>query len=205
MKKFLIATMAAISIILTPAAEGKLNRSQIETQAQSTDYAILLKRFNAGEQLTEAEYATVYYGSALQPGFIAGRQYADIAEIYASGDMGKTLRRCEESLNTDPTNLGLLFKAFAASTLSTDESVKAKAESYRTRINGICDAIFASGTGVTESSPYVVIRPSDIDEFMVKYLQPTAVTGRARIGALDAAKVTFEGVDDEVILYFGQF
>lgn len=208
-KHFVIAAIAAVFSLSTSgnvSAAGKLpDRTTFASQTTPTAYATLLQRFKAGEPLTEAEYTTVYYGSALQPGFKADSKYADIADIYASGDMSRTLRRCEEALATDPTNLSLLFKAFAASTLSTDEASKAKAESYRSRINGICDAIFASGTGVTESNPYIVIRPSDIEEFIIKYLQPTSVTGRARIGAQDAVKVTFEGVPDEVILYFGQF
>lgn len=209
MKHLAIAAIAAaltLSTSVNAIAGGKLpERSTFASQTTPSAYAQLLQRFQAGEPLTKAEYTTVYYGSALQPGFSADKQYADIAEIYASGDLTKALRRCEEALATDPTNLALLFKAYAASKLSADESVKSKADGYVNRINGICDAILDSGSGVTDMSPYMVIRPTDVNEFLVKFLQPTSVNGRARVGNLDAVKVTLDGVPDEVIFYFGQF
>ena len=51
----------------------------------------------------------------------------------------------------------------------------------------------------------MLIRPSDTDEFLVKYMQPAGILGRARIGQTEAIKVRLDGVADDVILYFSIF
>lgn len=209
MKKLFSAATAAFLIIAAPTTQATesqtIDRDAIETTAKSDDYASLLRHFTDGEQLTPDEIATVYYGSVFQPGFNADMQYPSLTAAYAAGEMTKALRLCEEALAKDPTNLSLLFKAYAAARSSTDATVNTKATIFQNRIIGICDAIFASGSGVTETSPYTVIRPSDIDDFLIKYIQPTAVKGRARISDLDAVKVTLDGLTDDVILYFATF
>ncbi len=62
-----------------------------------------------------------------------------------------------------------------------------------------------SGSGVADASPYQVIRRSDINEFLVKYMQPKNVVGQSQIGQLTAIKASFDGIPDDVILYFGIF
>lgn len=209
MKKIILsAAIAIISVFAatTVSAENaKPDRQAIQTQIANGKYTQLLEKFKSGQQLTAEEAATVYYGSALQPGFNAERQYTAMLEAYQSGNTEKAFKLCEDALAKDPTNLGVLFKAYASAVSSKDATTKAKAPVMQTRLLAICDAIFASGTGVQETSPYVVIRPADIEEFIVKYMQPQSIEGRAKIGDLNAAKVRLEGIDDDVILYFATF
>lgn len=207
MKKLILAALTAMAIVAAPAttAQKKADRATVASELSQSDYATLLKKYRSPEPLDADQYRIIYYGAALQPGFDADKQYTDVNSAYASGDMATTLKLCEKALASDPTNLALLFKAYVAASTSADESTKAKAPEFQNRILGLCDAIFSSGNGVTEESPYVVTRKSDIDEFLVKYMQPEAVTGRAQIGNLEAAKVRFNGIADDVILYFSIF
>jgi len=209
MKKIILsAAIAIISVFATAtvsAENTKPDRQTIQMQISNGKYTRLLEKFKAGQQLSAEEAAAVYYGSALQPGFNAEKQYTAMLEAYHSGNTEKAFKLCEDALAKDPTNLGVLFKAYASAVSSKDATTKAKAPVMQTRLLAICDAIFSSGTGVQETSPYVVIRPADIEEFLVKYMQPISIEGRAKIGDLNAAKVRLEGIDDDVILYFATF
>ncbi len=210
MKKIILsAAIAIISVFATTmtvsAENAKPDKLTIQTQIANGNYARLMEKFKSGQQLTAEEAATIYYGSALQPGFNAEKQYPAMLEAYNSGNTEKAFKLCEEALAKDPTNLGVLFKAYASAVSSNDAATKAKAPVMQTRLLAICDVIFASGTGVQETSPFVVIRPADIEEFLVKYMQPQSIEGRANIGDLVAAKVRLEGIADDVILYFATF
>lgn len=211
MKKIILsAAIAIISVFATTTAavsaeNAKPDKLTIQTQIANGNYARLMEKFKSGQQLTAEEAATIYYGSALQPGFNAEKQYTAMLEAYNSGNTEKAFKLCEEALEKDPTNLGVLFKAYASAVSSKDAATKAKAPVMQTRLLAICDAIFASGTGVRETSPYVVIRPADIEEFLVKYMQPQSIEGHANVGELFAAKVRLEGIEDDVILYFATF
>lgn len=203
MKKLILTALTALAIIAAPTSEARdTDRNTIASELKQTDYASLLKKYQAAEALDAGQYRTLYYGAALQPGFAADRQYTAIDNAYAASDMATTLRLCEEALASDPTNLALLFKAYVAAATSSDPAAKAKATTFQNHILGLCDAIFSSADGVTETSPYVVTRKSDIDEFLLKYIQPETVVGRARIGNLEAAKVRINGINDDVIFYF---
>lgn len=195
--------MSGAAAAQTPASQ--LKRDEVASECSGGRYAALLERFTAGQQLSPAETATVYYGSAFQDGFDAGRQYPGVLAAFSGKNYAEALRLCEEALANDPTNLTLLFKAYAAASGAGTAEAQAKATKFQTRLLSICDAIMESGTGVTDASPLVVVRPGDIDEFVVKYMQPLSVTGHAKLGSLDAVKVKFDRIPDEVILYFAQF
>ncbi len=180
------------------------DRNKISAVSRDT-YKTLLEKFVDGRTLTGDDMAVVYYGAALQPGFNADRRYTALLSAYDAGDMAKVYTLVTEALKSDPTNLMLLFKAYASASVSTDSAIKALAPKYQTRLLQVCDLILNSGLGVSESSPYLVIRPSDRDEFVAKYLQPVAVEGQARIGSLDAVKLKLENIPDDVILYFSTF
>lgn len=209
MKRIILAAVAALAIAATPTpAPAQANgpqRPDRESIAAADNYKELLKDFEAGKNLSAADMATVYYGAALQPGFNADRDYAAVMAAYNSGDMKRAFTLAKEALASDPTNLSLLFKAYASATASSDPDVKSQAEIYQNRLLGICDAIMNSGTGVTETSPCLVIRRSDINDFLVKYMQPSQILGQAQISNLTAIKVRFDSIADDVILYFGIF
>ena len=206
MKQILIAAIVALSSALLPAANAATpDRATLSQQVKSGQYATLLERFKAGQTLTAEEASTVYYGSALQPGFKSDKKYDRMLATFNSGDMDGAFRLCEEGLKSDPTNLSLLFKAYAAAMASKDGAIKTKAPKMQSRLLAICDVIFNSGNGVSENSPYLVIRPSDTEEFLVKYLQPSSIEGRATVGELSAAKVKMDNIADEVIFYFSIF
>lgn len=209
MKKFFLAAAITLTALFATApqsaAAGKADRAAIRAAMSKADYASILQRFNAGEALTPSEAGILYYGSALQPGFNASKKYTEINEVYNAGATDKAFRLCEKALATDPTNLALLFKAYASAAVSKDASLKSQAPKIQTRILTICDVIFESDKGVTDYSPFVVIRPSDIEEFVVKYIQPEKVIGHAKIDNLDAYKVDLKGNNNETILYFSIF
>lgn len=206
MKKIFIAAIVALSTLLTSAAYAATpNRETIAQQVKSGQYATLLERYKSGQTLTGDEAATLYFGSALQPGFQPDRKFDKMLAAFNNGETDHAFRLCEEGLATDPTNLTLLFKAYAAAMTSKDQSIKAKAPKMQSRLLTVCDAIFNSGAGVADNSPYQVIRPADIEEFLVKYIQPASIEGRANINDLTAAKVKLDGIADDVILYFSTF
>ncbi len=188
----LIATLAiALGSILSCAA----------ISPDMADYQNRLQRFRSGAVMTEPEVATVYYGTALQPGFNSVTEHTALEQAYSTGDMQRALTLSRQILEKDPTDLSALFKAYAAATATKDPGAPA----LHTQLLQICDAIFHSGKGVTDSSPYVITHRADLDQFLQKYLQPVSINGRARVGSLDAVKVTLEGIPEEIILYFSTF
>lgn len=208
MKRILIAAMAAAATMIAPitskAITPKADKTAISAEISSGNYSKNLEKFNSGTPLSEEEATIVYYGSALQPGFNATASTEDIISTFNVGKTDKAFRMCEKALESDPTNLTVLFKAYASAVASNDPAIKSKAPVIQNRILAVCDAIFASGTGVSDASPYVVIRSSDINEFLVKYIQPEKILGQAKIGGLEAVKVSLDNTRDNVIFYFKQ-
>lgn len=182
----------------------KIEKSAIAAAVSRTEHNNLIQRFKSGDTtLTTAQIAEVYYGETLRPGYNRNNNYEEIFKAYDDADYAKALSMARNALDKDPCNLAVLFKAYASA--STDKTKQAEALTYLTRINQICDLIFTSGTGVSPSSPYIVATASDQNEFLIKYLQPTAIGSSSQVGALNAIKVTFPDINNEVILYFKQF
>lgn len=200
---FLLAALTAPSAM----AQNQLNTPDAKVIAATPrdTYRSLLARFESGQKLDAADMMTVYYGAAAQPGFNPDVTYSALDAAYNTGDMAKAHNLAAEALRKDPTNLYLLFKAYASAAASTDHTVKSLAPKYQTRLLGICDAIFSSGLGVADSSPYLVTRTSDAQEFIIKYLQPTAIKGTSKLGDIDAVKLNLDGIPDDVIVYFKQY
>lgn len=209
MKKLFFSAVMALTAIFTLSpqalAQKKIDRDSIRAAATPQIYASLLKRFEAGEELSTPDATILYFASALQPGFNPAKKYTEINETYSAGATDNAFRLCRQALAADPTNLTLLFKAYASAAVSKDPEIKAEAPAMQARLLAICDAIFDSGQGVTDASPYIIIRPSDLDEFLIKYIQPEKTIGRAKINNLDAIKVNLNGIADDVILYFAPF
>lgn len=206
MKRFVTSLLLLVTLIGSVAAAApKFTVDRNAVKAAVTDraaYKALADRFATGQKLSSADMAALYYGTSLQPGFNPSQSYPDIARTYAAGDYNTSLSQIWSALAKDPANLYLLFTGYGcARALGNQEA----ADLLQGRLLQVCDLIFSTGAGVTQDSPYVVLRPSDADEFLVKYIQPTAVNGRAKISNLDAARVSLEGIGDDVILYFKQF
>ncbi len=207
MKRFLTLLLLASAISATITAQSKptiaTDRPTISaTAADNESYKALTDRFASGHQLQPQEIAVIYYGTAMQPGFDANVQYTDIARTYAAGDYTTALSLIWKALAKDPANLYLLFTGYGcARSLDNHEA----ASLLQQRLTQVCDMIFSSGNGVAQDSPFVILRPSDIDEFIIKYIQPDSIVGRAKIDGLEAVRVTLEGVPNDVIFYFRQF
>lgn len=163
----------------------------------------LVSRFNAGDStLTSDDIAIVYYGACLTPGFAAApHDYAEINRLRAAGDYAAMMPLCAEALKTDPASLTLLFRSFAGA-FNAAERDAALIESLKTRINQVCDAIFASGSGVTETDPYKVAAEPDIDLFINNYLGIPEITDRGTLGHLQVRKVKMENREEPVYLFF---
>lgn len=205
MRKFIASVIVLLSMAIPSVASSaiKIDRNAITASvADKGAYKALTDRFASGQKLDTPEMAALYYGAALQPGFKAAQTYPEIQKAYAAGDYAATLSLVQKALEKDPVNLSLLFTGYgAAVSLKNQEA----AQLMQNRLLQVCDLIFASGAGVSQDSPYLVVRPSDMDEFLTKYIQPTQVKSRARIANLDAVMVAIDGVPDDVIMYFQQF
>lgn len=203
-KIFTLLFVAAITASAAVAAE-KYTPSRAAISASMRDHAAykaLSDRFASGQQLTPAQIGEVYYGTVFQPGFKASVTYPDIARTYAAGDYATTLSQVWTALAKDLANLYLLFTGYgAARSLKNEEA----ASLLQKRLLQVCDLIFSTGTGVTSDSPYLVVHPSDIDEFVVKYIQPVKVLGRATLEGCQAVRVNLDNNADDVILYFKTF
>lgn len=201
--KFLCKYAAVMAMCVAAAfgakAEGTLSRAQIENAV--ANYTTLLPRYDKGESLSGADAAGVYYGAGVKP----STEYTSMQQAYDSGNMLQAHQLAMKGLKADPTNLMLLFKAYGSAMASSDADAKALCPKLLGRINSVCEAIFNSGLGVTESSPYLVTHQSDIEEFLTKYMRPTTVEGKAKLGDMDVYKVTFEGIADPVYLYFAMY
>lgn len=204
-RSILTFLLAAICVSASFAATTRFipDRSKISaTVRDQSAYKALADRFASGQKLSAPEIATVYYGTALQPAFNPNQSYPDIARTYAAGDYATALSLIWSALAKDPANLYLLFTGYgSAASLGNQEA----ASLLQNRLLQVCDLIFSTGTGVSQDSPYLVVRPSDIDEFLIKYIQPKKINGRAKIGNLDACRVDIEGIDNDVIMYFSAF
>ena len=205
MKKIRLLLTAIIALAsLTASAEVnlKISKSEIESTVRNQPQKLksLTDRFASGDStLSREEVATVYFGTAMMPGFNPGAKYTDVENAYSASNFEEALRLIDNALASDPPNLALPFKRYgAASGLGKAD----RAAGFQKRLLGICEVIFGSGMGVSDASPYIVARPSDRDEFIAKYLQPVKITGSATLGDIDAVKMKLDGVKDEVILYF---
>ncbi|MDE5801144.1 MAG: DUF4919 domain-containing protein [Paramuribaculum sp.] len=198
----LLATLLATSAA-TAQTPTHLTPQQIE--AATADYTTMLPRFEAGTELPAANAAAVYFGAAKQKGFNPDTQHTAMLQAYESGNMLQAHQLAMKGLKSDPTNLTLLFKAYASAVAGNDADAKKESPKLLARIHNVCDAIFNSGMGVSEMSPYMVTHPSDIEEFILKYIRPTAIQGKSKLGELDVYKVTIDGIAEPVYLYFAQY
>ena len=132
---FLLATLAAPSVM----AQNQLNTPDAKVIAATPrdTYRSLLARFESGQKLDAADMMTVYYGAVSQPGFNPDVSYSALDAAYNTGDMAKAHNLAAEALRKDPTNLYLLFKAYASAAASTDHTIKSLAPKYQTRLLGI--------------------------------------------------------------------
>lgn len=201
MKRLIFTLLAFVMLAIAPTANAQIKRDAIAKSVVDGTYDSLLKKYVAGQELTTSQMNVVYYGSSMQRGFNPLATYPEVMSAAAKHDAVETLRLAKAALAKDPTNLALLFKAYA----SAASVAPAEAAVYQTQLLGVCDAIFHSGTGVTDTQPFLVVRPSDISEFLVKYIQPTQILGQTSIGQLEAYKVKMDGIADDFIFYFGQF
>lgn len=198
-----IAMLVTLGSVATASAQSQITQAQIENL--TGNYTTLLPKFKNGESLLPTEAMAVYYGAARQPGFTPDAQHTSMMQAYETGNMLQAHNLAMKGLQSDPTNLTLLFKAYASAVAGNDTDAKTLAPKLLTRINNICDAIFNSGLGVSEASPYLYTHQSDIEEFLLKYIRPSSVIGKSKLGDLDVYKVTLEGIADPVYLYFGQY
>lgn len=196
-----------ISALFAIIISGILSASAVDYQAlRSTDPATLAtlnERFVSGDTtLTVDEVATVYYTTVFAPGYSSRRDYSAINAMRADRRYAEMLPLCEEALKSDPVSLTLLFRTFAAAFNHPDGRKTDLLENARTRVNQVCDAIFASGKGVIEDSPFEVVAEADIEQFLTNYLQVDAILGTANQGELTVTRVRLPGQSEPIFLYF---
>lgn len=193
----LLTAVITGTLALTAVNYDELRNVSPEVMAGLND------RFISGDTtLTTAEVSTVYYSTVFSPGYSPQRDYTDINALRAERRYAEMLPLCEEALKTDPTSLTLLFRTFAGAYNTSGDRKSTLLKNTQTRINQICDAIFASGKGVIEESPFEVVATGDIEQFLTNYLQVDAIEGYSARGPLTVAKVRLSGHPEPVFLYF---
>lgn len=199
---------AMIMLLTTLPAMSAADHVSVSGQAlkaiPAASRAALVKRFQAGEKLTPEEMVTVYYGQAFTPGYVPAQAEKTIDEAYAAKDFPRTLTLVDELLESNPVALNQLFRGFVAAKSSAAAPVKARAGSFVTRINNICEVIFATGTGLSMDDPFLTLTQEDALAFVRNYLQPESIIGTSRIADMDAVKVRWPGQEEDVIFYFAR-
>lgn len=195
-----ILTTALLIVAATLSVSAKVDYSSHNNPVRAS----LLTRFEKGDTtLTSSEVADVYYGSVFAPGFVkGGRDYSTINRLRSEGRFTEMMPLCNEALKDDPVSLTLLFRSFAGAFAAPGGRDDTLVNSTRTRINQLCDAIFASGTGVAEDSPFEVVAEADIEQFLRNYIQVGEIIDTAKLGNLTVAKVRLPEQSDPVYLYF---
>lgn len=207
-RKFIIASLALVLGCSTVMATEriKVDRKAIASSVTKTPdkRKALVSRFENGESLTPSEMALVYYGQAYVPGHKPAESYQDVDAAYSKKDYPATLTLVDAVLKENPVALNQLFRGYVATAHSSEPRIKARAESFKKRINAICELIFSSGSGVTGSDPFIVLTSEDAMAFVRNYLQPKEILGQAKVDGMDAIKVKWPDQPEDVIFYFAR-
>ncbi|MCM1336668.1 MAG: DUF4919 domain-containing protein [Candidatus Amulumruptor caecigallinarius] len=202
--QMIMAVVTALIVALPMMGAERVKVTSEGIKARMGERPALLEKFNKGEQLTPEDMAVVYYGQAYLPGKSVAESYPDVDAAYAKKDYPATLTLVDEVLRTNPVALNQLFRGYVCAASSTEPRIKARAASFENRINNICSVIYATGTGVTNDSPFIVLSKEDGAAFLRNYLQPEGIVDQTSIDKLDAYKVKWPGQNDPVIFYFGR-
>ncbi len=205
MKPLRILAAAALLTVAATASALRVDYDSIRSVVNDRPelFRQLTARFiDADTTLTDDELAVVYYGHAMIPGYNPEETYADVMKAFDDGDLATTLVLADEALRRNPVSLPMLFKCYGICAISELDRLKDRCPALAARINMLCRVIEESGQGVIMYSPFCVISPADIDEFLTKCWQVQRVYESADMGDLRAVKVHIDGIDDDVILYF---
>ena len=183
MKLRILASLTALLAVATVSA--KVDYAAMNTPERSA----LVERFVAGDTtLTPDQIDIVYYGAVFAPGYAAlPRSYDTINALRAERRFDEMMPLCRKALADDPTNLTLLFRAFAGAYNTGDTAMKDNASERK---------------GVDTSDPFEVVIDSDIEQFLINYLQVEQILDSAMLGPLTVVKVKLPGRDDPAYLYF---
>lgn len=185
-------------------ASNKVKVSASTVKSRMAERPALLAKFNNGEALTPEQMVVVYYGQQYAPSGKPAASYPAVDAAYAKKDYAGTLKLVDDVLKTNPVALNQLFRGYVAASASKDPAVKARMATFQQKIDNICSVIYASGTGLTNDSPFITLSKEDSQAFLRNYLQPEKIVDNASIDALDAYKVVWPGQTDLVIFYFGR-
>ena len=165
-------------------------------------YAPSLKKFEESADHSVATIKQVYYGAALQPGFNPDTVYVDAVNAYARRDYHQAEKLALKGLETDPTNLGLLVRAYGSrNAVNIGDPTQ-----YQNRCIEIFEAILKSGSGVTPEDPFLVTHKTDAMEFVTRYLQPSSIINTETLAdGLFKVTFTYIGNTQPMDIYFGLF
>lgn len=182
------------------AANPDVTAIAARVKANPAEYQSLLRRFESGDQsLTPEQVAFVYYGAPAGGAAPSKADLGKINDLRSQRRYAEMLPLCQEALKTHPVELTLLFRAFAAGANTGNPAVQSNAQ---VRVNQLCDAIFASGKGVTEVEPFIVVSEADVEQFLNNYIQVDRILGIARQGKLIVSQVELPGRQEPAYLYF---
>lgn len=181
-----------------------LTALEVNVKLHPSDYRGLLERFlRTDTTLTPQELATVYYGYSCTPDYDPRYDYADIHAAADSGHYARAEQMALQALQANPVSLDLNVALLGAAEKLREEGGRgALLLEYGIKCDQMATAILESGHGTSARSPFVVIYSSDIDRILHNVLGVEKVTGRTKVGPVDAVKVQFPGQERTHILYF---
>lgn len=166
-------------------------------------YTALLNRFVAGDStLNVGEVAIVYYGHAFTPEYKPGQPNEKAHDAYKRKDYPVAAYLSSEALLANPVSLDMTVINLIAANHSDLPRIRAKIPALQNRFDMLATTILSSGNGTTSDSPFVVIDSEDIERVLLNVIGAGNILGRAKVGDIDAVKITFPGEMREHILYF---
>ncbi len=200
---FILALIPALSLSARDNIYVDLDAIAKIVKENPEQYTALLNRFVAGDTtMNVGEVAIVYYGHAFTPEYKPGQANDKIHDAYKRKDYPVAAYLSSEALLDNPVSLDMTVVNLIAADHSDLPRVRAKIPALQARFDMLATTILSSGNGTTCDSPFVVIDPDDIERVLRNVLGANEILGRAKVGDIDAVKITFPGEMREHILYF---
>lgn len=177
-----------------------------EQAKQNIDrYSTLLLKWQEGEELSEGDLATLYYGTPLNGHTINAAVVALADTLYKKQQYRVAYHLYATAIEQFPTSILLLKKAYNCCYLGAFN--KAESEKLLRRRDSLAALVEGTGTGSTAQDPIVVTHVSDEYHYLYNTLRVSDVATRNAVDkqgeiTLDELTVTVRGEKQQRKVYF---
>lgn len=167
-------------------------------------YRELNERFlQADTTLTVDELNTVYYGSSFTPDYEPTQTYPRIENSLDEQDYEMAGMLADMALESNPTSLALYIMGLEAAEKGADNAENhIRLAKLGFKVDMLASTILLSGRGTNAQDPFFVISTSDMMRIVRNVFGATRIVDRAKVGDIDAVKITLPGSEREHIIYF---